>query len=73
MENTATFEVVLEGTKAGKPLKPADYDNKALRELQAEAEVLLFPKDQREHPVISYEVQEGSMRSLFRTGLQAVA
>lgn len=73
MERTATFEVVLEGTKAGKPLKPEDYDIKALRELLAEVEVLLFPNDRRERPVISYEVQEGSVRNIFRTGLQAVA
>ena len=73
VERTATFEVVLEGTKAGKPLKPEDYDIKALRELLAEVEVLLFPNGRRERPAISYEVKEGSVRNIFRTGVQAVA
>ena len=73
MENTATFEVVLNGTKGGRPLMPEDYDIKALRELLAEVEVLLFPNDRRDRPVISYEVKEGSVRHIFRTGVQAVA
>ncbi len=52
---------------------PEDYDIKALRDLLAEVEVLLFPNDRRERPVISYEVREGSVRHLFLTGVQAVA
>jgi len=72
VEKTATFEVVLSGTKGGKPMGPEDYDIKALRELLAEVEVLLFPNDRRERPVISYEVKEGSVRNIFRTGIQAV-
>ncbi len=73
MEKTATFEVVVHGTKGGKPMMPDDYDIKALRGLLEEVEVLLFPNDRRERPVISYEVKEGSVRNLFRTGIQAVA
>lgn len=52
---------------------PEDYDIKSLRALLEEVEVLLFPNDRRERPVISYEVQEGSVRNRFRTGIQAVA
>lgn len=73
MERTATFEVVIQGTKAGKPLMPEDYDIKALRELLEEVEVLLFPNNRHERPVISYEVQPGSVRNIFRTGVEAVA
>lgn len=35
--------------------------------------MLLYPNDRRDRPVISYEVQEGSVRNIFRTGVQAVA
>lgn len=73
MERTATFEVVIQGTKAGKPLMPEDYDIRALRELLEEVEVLLFPNNRHERPVISYEVKEGSVRNIFRTGVEAVA
>lgn len=73
MERTATFEVVIQGTKAGKPLMPDDYDIRALRELLEEVEVLLFPNNRHERPVISYEVQAGSVRHRFKTGLEAVA
>jgi hypothetical protein len=65
--------VVVQGTKGGKPLMPEDYDIKALRGLLEEVEVLLFPNDRRERPVISYEVKEGSVRHIFRTGVQAIA
>lgn len=73
MERTGTFEVVVTGTKGGKPMGPADYDIKALRALLEEVEVLLFPGNRHERPVISYEVQEGSVRHIFRTGVEAVA
>lgn len=73
MEKTATFEVIIQGIAAGGPLMPQGYDIKALRELLVEVEVLLFPNDRRERPVISYEVKEGSVRNIFRTGVQAVA
>ena len=65
--------MVINGTKAGKPLLPEDYDIKALRDLLAEVEVLLFPNNRHERPVISYEVKEGSVRNIFRTGVEAVA
>jgi hypothetical protein len=73
MERTATFEVIVTGTRAGKPLRPEEYDIKELRELLSEVEVLLFPNDRKARPVISYEVKEGSVRNIFRTGVQAVA
>jgi hypothetical protein len=73
VDKTATFEVVVHGTKGGQPLMPQDFDIKSLRGLLEEVEVLLFPNDRRERPVISYEVQPGSVRNLFRTGVQAVA
>ncbi len=73
MEHTATFEVILSGTKGGQPIGPEDYDIKALRKLLDEVEVLLFPNDRKERPVISYTVEEGSVRNIFRTGIQAVA
>ena len=73
MDRTASFEVIVTGTRGGKPMGPADYDIKELRELLAEVEALLFPMDRKERPVISYEVQEGSVRNIFRTGVQAVA
>lgn len=73
MERTATFEVIVQGTMGGKPLMPEDFDIRSLRDLLAEVEVLLYPNDRRDRPVISYEVQEGSVRNIFRTGMQAVA
>ena len=73
MEHTATFEVIVQGTMGGKPLMPADFDIRSLRDLLAEVQVLLYPNDRRDRPVISYEVQEGSVRNIFRTGMQAVA
>src|SRR5690606_19716130 len=73
MERTATFEVIVQGSKGGQPLKPEDFDIRSLRDLLDEVEVLLYPSDRRDRPVISYEVQEGSVRNIFRTGMQAVA
>lgn len=52
---------------------PEDYDIKALRDLLEEVEVLFSPNNRHERPVISYEVKEGSVRNIFRTGMEPVA
>lgn len=72
METQAVFEVRIEGKRGAKSLGPAEFDIRELRGLLDEVEVLLFPNDRRERPVISYHIEEGSVRNLFRTGLQSI-
>lgn len=73
MEARATFEVRIDGKRGGKDLKPDEFDIRELRGLLDEVEVLLFPNDRRERPVISYHVEEGSVRNIFQTGVQSIA
>ncbi|MFZ1331085.1 MAG: hypothetical protein WAR83_02785 [Flavobacteriales bacterium] len=73
MEALATFEVRIDGKRGNTDLKPTEFDIRELRGLLDEVEVLLFPNDRRERPVISYEVAGGSVRNLFRTGVQSIA
>lgn len=72
MESAATFEVRIEGKKGVREMSPDQFDIRELKGLLDEVEVLLFPNDRRERPVISYRVEEGSVVNLFRTGMQAV-
>ncbi len=73
MEALATFEVRIDGKRGNKDLKPTEFDIRELRGLLDEVEVLLFPNDRRERPVISYRVEEGSVRNIFQTGVQSIA
>ncbi|MBK9419240.1 MAG: hypothetical protein IPN62_18650 [Flavobacteriales bacterium] len=73
MEAKATFEVRVDGKRGNNDLKPAEFDIRELRGLLDEVEVLLFPNDRRERPVISYRVEEGSVRNIFQTGVQSIA
>ena len=73
METQAIFEVRIDGKRGANDLKPTAFDIRELRGLLDEVEVLLFPNDRRERPVISYRVEEGSVRNIFQTGLQSIA
>lgn len=73
MDARATFEIRIDGKRGGKDLNPDEFDIRELRGLLDEVEVLLFPNDRRERPVISYEVKEGSVRNIFHTGVQSIA
>lgn len=73
MEALATFEVRIAGKRGNKDLQPPEFDLRELRGLLDEVEVLLFPNDRRERPVISYRVEEGSVRNIFQTSVQSIA
>lgn len=73
MEALPIFEVRIDGKRGTKDLKPTSFDIRELRGLLDEVEVLLFPNDRRDRPVISYRVEEGSVRNIFQTGLQSIA
>ena len=66
-----TIHVV--GQVGNEPLGPSNYDISALREMLDDVENLLYPKEKRNRPVISYEMQAGSVKHVFRTSMQKVA
>lgn len=72
MENTGYIEITISGSKGSLNLTPDTFDIKDLTEVIERAEKLLFPGERKERPIISYRMEEGSVRNIFKTSLQAV-
>ncbi|AQG81002.1 hypothetical protein [Spirosoma montaniterrae] len=72
MEKTGQIEIRITGTKGSQPLKPDNFDIREVMAVLEQVEGLLFPADKRDRPTISYRIEEGSVRHLFRTSLQYV-
>lgn len=72
MENFGHIEIIISGKKGNIYLSPEIFDIKDLRELLKQSEKLIFLGDIKDRPLISYEVQEGSVKNIFKTSLQFI-
>ncbi|MGH9945878.1 MAG: hypothetical protein ACRD6X_01610 [Pyrinomonadaceae bacterium] len=72
MERTGYIEIKVIGKRGNIEITPENYDIKEIAALLQHAENLLFPGGKKERPTISYEIQEGSVKHLLKTALQAV-
>lgn len=72
MENLGYIEITISGLKGKLELKPETFDIRELSEIIEQAEKLLFPGERKERPIISYKMEEGSVKNIFKTSLQAV-
>ena len=67
------IEIRIEGSVGAQKLTPALVDIDEIREILNQASGLLFPSEKRsQRPLISYEIEEGSVRHKFRTVMQSV-
>lgn len=72
MENLGYIEITVRGLKGKLELTPDTFDIRELSEIIEQAEKLLFPGERKERPIISYKMEEGSVKNIFKTSLQAV-
>lgn len=73
MDALGEIEIRIEGSVGAQKLTPAQIDIDEIREILAQASVLLFPAEKRsQRLLISYEIVEGSVRHKFRTVMQSV-
>ncbi len=73
MDALGEIEIRIEGFVGAQELKPALVDIEEIREILSQASGLLFPSEKRsQRPLISYEIDEGSVRHRFRTVMQSV-
>lgn len=72
MEKTGFVEIRITGTKGNLDLTPDTYDVREVMAVLEQAEGLLFPADKKERPTISYQIQGGSVRHIFKTALQYI-
>jgi hypothetical protein len=62
----------ISGSKGNLELSPDNYDIRDIISVLENAENLLFPGEKRDRPVISYHIENGSVKHVFKTSLQFV-
>ena len=72
MEKIGQIEIRVKGNKGSLELSPNNYDIKEIIDVLQNAENLLFPNSKKERPIITYEIEEGSVRHIIKTTLQAI-
>jgi hypothetical protein len=72
VEKIGQLEIRVSGTKGNLELKPDTLDVRELIAILEQSEDLLFPNEKKDRPIISYQLQEGSVRHIFKTGIQAI-
>ena len=72
MDKLGYIEIRITGSRGNLELNPDTFDIREVIPIIEQAENLLFPGDKKERPVISYKIEEGSVKHIFKTGIQAV-
>lgn len=66
------IEIRIIGKEGNNPLTPDNYDIRDIQVMLENIEDILYPNKKKDRPVISYHIEEGSVRNIFRTSVQAV-
>lgn len=72
MEKIGDIEIRVVGKSGNLDLSPDNYDIKQIAYLLQNVEDLLYPNNKKDRPIITYDIQEGSVRHIFKTSIQAV-
>ncbi|WP_306013773.1 MULTISPECIES: hypothetical protein [unclassified Allomuricauda] len=72
MEKIGEIEIRVVGKSGNEDLSPENYDIKHIASILQNVEDLLFPTNKKDRPIITYDIQEGSVRHLFKTTIQTV-
>ena len=72
MEKIGSIEIRVSGTKGKIDLSPNNYDVKEIISMLQNVEDLLYPTNKKERPLISYNIEEGSVKHIFKTSIQAI-
>lgn len=72
MEKIGYIEIRITGTKGNNDLSRDNYDIREVKEVLEQAESLIVPGDKKDRFPISYQLEEGSVRHIFKTSMQYV-
>lgn len=72
MEKLENIEIRIVGKEGNNDLSPKNYDIKQLGSLLRNVEDLLFPNKKQIRPIVSYDIQKGSVKHLFYSSMQTV-
>lgn len=72
MNKIGGIEIRVVGKSGNQDLSPENYDIKHIASILQNVEDLLYPNNKKDRPTITYDIQEGSVRHLFKTTVQTV-
>ncbi|MEO8761953.1 MAG: hypothetical protein ABI388_10815 [Bacteroidia bacterium] len=72
MENIGFIEIKISGNKGNIELSPDNYDIKEIISILENAENLLYSGDKKNRPVISYQLEKGSVKNILKTSIQYI-
>jgi hypothetical protein len=72
VEKIGLIEIKISGSKGNMELSPDTFDIKEIISILENAENLLYPLDKKDRPTISYKIEEGSVKHIFKTSIQYV-
>ncbi len=72
MENKGYIEITITGFNGNIKLSPETFDIRELTELIQSVEKMLIPGERKERPLITYHVEDGSVKNIFTTSSQLV-
>lgn len=72
MEKIGHIEIRITGSKGNIELSPDNYDIREIISILENAENLLYPGEKKERPLISYNIEKGSVKHILKTSIQFV-
>lgn len=73
MEQFGRIEIKVVGHIGNEPLSPGNFDIREIKALFDVVETLLYPNSKLTRAPITYSLEEGSVRNIFKTTLQSAA
>lgn len=72
MDKIGFIEISIAGSKGNLDLSPDNYDIREVMAMLENAEDLLYSGDKKGRPIISYRIEEGSVKHIFKTSMQFI-
>lgn len=72
MDKIGNIEIRVVGKSGNLELKPENYDIKYIASILQNVEDMLFPNHKGDRPLITYDIQDGSVRHIFKTPIQYI-
>lgn len=72
MDKTGYIEIRITGSKGNIELSPENYDIREIISVLENAEELLYSGVKKDRPTISYNIEKGSVKHIFKTSIQYV-
>ena len=72
MEKIGHIEIRITGSKGNIELSPDNYDIREIISILENAENLIYPGDKKDRPLITYNIEKGSVKHILKTSIQFV-